>query len=124
MSYMIEGAKFGEATTGWLTVTFGPPTEKQPRKKAEWTRLSSREFASVEEAQHWLAANAEHLVRERVVAVRLLQVVAHYAPHCIAFFPEVGRDTVARMTEREPSSTSAWDGTPGEEWKQGKDGDA
>lgn len=128
MSYLIEGAKWPKQSSdgAWFAVAFGASVDDKPRsrkKAASWSLLTTREFGSPEEAQHWLAANAERLVREQVVAVRLLQVVAHYAPHCVAFFPEVPRDTVKQMTEREASATLRYDGTPGDEWKQDKGGD-
>ena len=119
MSYILEGATMQSTSSPWtITIFVGDKTKATPATdKAVWWRLSPREFASPEEAQYWLAENAERFVRERVVAVRLLQIVAHYAPHCVAFFPAVDATTVKTITEQRPATTSPYDGTSGDEWK-------
>lgn len=85
-----------------------------------WSRLREKPFRSNEEASHWLHANAEKLLRERVLAVRLLEVVERRVPQLIAMFHEATPAEIkAALPKKEKKgATPQFGDLPGDEWKR------
>lgn len=118
----LEGAKRAAAPEpGVFMISFAYPSGEAAPVVANsfaWSRLREEPFASSQEAWHWLHSNAEKLLRERVVAVRLLQVVERRLPQLIAMFheatPQQIKDVCPEKAKGKKSSPYA---LPGDEWK-------
>ena len=122
----LEGAKAvaEAAPSDGYTITFiYGPAPVVDKNAVQWSRLREQPFASREEAWHWLHANAERMLRERVLAVRVLRVVEQRVPQLIAMFHEATPEQVADVLpkkEKGRKPASMYD-VPGDEWKNGGD---
>lgn len=124
----LEGAtvaRTGEEAISFfkMMATYGTAPAGKAQASVRWSRLREAPFASRDEAWHWLHANAERMLRERVLAVRLLEVVEQRVPQLIAMFHEATAEQVDAVLPKKAKGSASlqYGDLPGDEWKRGSD---
>lgn len=124
--YYLEGATIAQGVSAsgiyefFFSASGNPFAPEKKTGALSWTRLRDKPFASRDDAWTWLHGQGERCIRERIVAVRLVQVVERRIPTLLTMFAEATPDDVQRLA---PPPAKAKKGAlgpydvPGDEWK-------
>lgn len=126
--YYIEGvtqAAAPQKSSDFLSfrIVFGDGAAKTEPTRPRWKRLTDKAFANHDEAGAWLESHATKLVREQIVAVRVLRVVSWHMLRPTVTAPLITRDEVLRLTAVPEAVLRDPVPIPGDEWKHPKPDD-
>jgi hypothetical protein len=108
----VEGGMFFR-----LSIFGGMAPEQPKRFDAKWERLRAAPFATYDEIDAWLNEQGPRLVRENIVAVRVLRVEHYRAVRPLVLWEQVEARAVRSQFPKNPKPSGVLEG---DEWKIAK----